>query len=97
MAEFTSHAPGTPSWADLMSPDVDASVAFYSAVFGWQAEDQFDDEGNRVYVMFSIGGKSVAGLGGQAPGMDGMPAVWNTYITTDDVAATAAEVEAAGG
>ena len=97
MATFTSHAPGTPSWADLMSPDVDASVAFYSAVFGWHAEDQFDDEGNRVYVMFSVDGKSVAGLGGQAPGMDGMPAIWNTYITTDDVGATAAKVEAAGG
>lgn len=97
MAEFTSHDPGTPSWADLMSPDVDASVAFYSAVFGWHAEDQFDDDGNRVYVMFSLDGKSVAGLGGQAPGMAGMPGIWNTYITTDDVAATAAKVEAAGG
>ena len=97
MAEFTSHSPGTPSWADLMSPDVDASVAFYTALFGWDAEDQFDDDGNRVYVMFRVDGKSVAGLGGQAPGMDGMPGIWNTYITTDDVAATAAKVEAAGG
>ena len=48
MAEFTSHAPGTPSWTDLMSPDVDAAVAFYTAVFGWDAEDQFDDNGNRT-------------------------------------------------
>ncbi len=96
MAEFTAHAPGTPSWTDLMSPDVDASVAFYTAVFGWDAEDQFDDQGNRVYVMFRLDGKAVAGLGGQAPGMDGMPAIWNTYITSNDVAATAAAVENAG-
>jgi predicted enzyme related to lactoylglutathione lyase len=80
-----------------MSPDVDASKAFYTAVFGWDAEDQFDDEGNRVYVMFSLGGKSVAGLGGQAPGMEGMPATWNTYIATDDIAATAAKVMENGG
>lgn len=97
MATFTAHAPGTPSWTDLMSPDVDASVAFYTSVFGWDAADQFDDAGTRVYVMFSVDGKSVAGLGGQAPGMDAMPAIWNTYITTDDGAAAAAEVEAAGG
>lgn len=97
MATFTSHTPGTPSWTDLMSPDVDASKAFYTSVFGWDAADQFDDAGNRVYVMFSLDGKSVAGLGGMAPNMDGMPAIWNTYITTDDVAATASKVEAAGG
>jgi predicted enzyme related to lactoylglutathione lyase len=97
MPEFTSHPAGTPSWVDLMSPDVDASKAFYTAVFGWDAEDQFDDEGNRVYVMFSLNGKSVAGLGGQAPGMEGMPAVWNTYVATDDTAATVARVMEHGG
>ncbi len=98
MPEFTSHPAGTPSWVDLMSPDVDASKAFYTAVFGWDAADQFDDDGNRVYVMFTLEGKSVAGLGGLPPGMpDGMPAVWNTYIATDDVAATADKVVTAGG
>jgi predicted enzyme related to lactoylglutathione lyase len=80
-----------------MSPDVDASKAFYTAVFGWEADDRFDDDGNRVYVMFSLGGKSVAGLGGQPPGMGDMPAVWNSYVATDDVAATAARVMEAGG
>jgi predicted enzyme related to lactoylglutathione lyase len=98
MPEFRSHPPGTPNWVDLMSPDVDASKAFYTAVFGWDADDQFDDDGNRIYVMFSLGGKSVAGLGGQPPGMpEGMPPVWNTYVAVDDVAATAEKVTAAGG
>ena len=97
MPEFTSHSHGTPSWVDLMSPDVDASKAFYSSVFGWDAEDQFDDDGNRVYVMFSLGGKSVAGLGGQGPGMEGMPGMWNTYVATADIAATTDAVAAAGG
>ena len=80
MTVFTSHAIGSPCWVDLMSPDVDASTAFYRAVFGWEATDQHDDEGNRIYVMFTLDGKSVAGLGGQPPGMDGMPPVWDTYI-----------------
>ncbi len=97
MAEFASHAAGTPSWVDLMSPDVDASKAFYQAVFGWDAEDQFDPDGNRVYTMFSLDGKSVAGLGGQPPGMGEMPAIWNTYISVDDAETCAEKVTAAGG
>ncbi|MGI9603552.1 MAG: VOC family protein [Acidimicrobiales bacterium] len=97
MTEFTSHAPGTPCWVDLMSPDVDASKAFYTAVFGWDAEDQHDDDGNRVYVMFTLDGKSVCGLGGQPPGMGEMPPVWNTYIATDDPGAVADRVTAGGG
>ena len=35
MSERTSYAPGTPSWVDLGTPDVEASTAFYSALFGW--------------------------------------------------------------
>jgi predicted enzyme related to lactoylglutathione lyase len=97
MPEFTSYDPGTPCWVDLMSPDIDAGKAFYSAVFGWDAVDQFDDEGNRVYVNFELDGKKVAGLGGQPPGMDDMPPVWNTYIATDDCDAVAAKVTEAGG
>lgn len=97
MPEFTSYDAGTPCWIDLMSPDVDASKDFYATVFGWETEDQFDPEGNRIYVNFSKGGKEVAGLGGQPPEMGAMPAVWNTYIATDDCEAVSAKVVAAGG
>ena len=74
MTEFNSYAAGTPCWVDLMSPDVDASKEFYTSVFGWEGVDQFDPEGNRIYTNFCLDGKEVAGLGGQAPGMEGMPA-----------------------
>lgn len=96
MPTFTSYEPGRPCWVDLMSPDVDASKAFYSSVFGWDAHDEHDDAGNRVYVNFSIDGQVVAGLGGQPPGMPPM-ALWNSYVCSDDVAATVANAEAAGG
>ena len=29
---------GTPTWIDLMTPDVDAARAFYQKVFGWKIE-----------------------------------------------------------
>ena len=96
MPDFSSYEPGQPCWIDLMSPDVDASKAFYTSVFGWDAHDQFDDEGNRVYVTFGIDDKPVAGLGGPPPDPN-MPAIWSTYIATTDVAATTAKVTAAGG
>ena len=83
MPDFTNHPPGSPCWVDLMSPDVDGSKSFYSAVFGWDAEDQHEQD--------------LAGLGGQPRGMGEMPAVWNSYIATSDVAATAEKVTAAGG
>lgn len=97
MTTFAAHAPGSPCWVDLMAPDTDAAKAFYGAVFGWDAEDQFDDEGNYTYTMFSKGGKVVAGMGGQMPDMEGMPPVWNTYIAVDDPAATVEKATAAGG
>ena len=33
-------SPGTYCWSELITTDLDASKAFYGAVFGWDAEDQ---------------------------------------------------------
>lgn len=97
MPTFESYEPGWPCWIDLMSPDIDASTAFYRAVFGWESTDETDQEGNRIYTNFELDGKRVAGLGGQPPQMSGAPAIWSTYICTADVDTTAKAVEAAGG
>ncbi|MFV0523842.1 MAG: VOC family protein [Acidimicrobiales bacterium] len=97
MVEFASYEPGTPCWVDLMSGDVDASMAFYKAVFGWDAAERFDDDGNRIYVEFQRDGKPLAGLGGLPPGADGMPSTWNTYIAVDDAEAVQTRITDAGG
>ena len=34
MAEYSSHAPGSFSWVELMTSDPKAGVAFYRALFG---------------------------------------------------------------
>lgn len=96
MPRFTTHAPGTPSWVDLMCPDLDAAQAFYSSVFGWEIEDQFAPDGTRVYAMARLDGLAVAGMGSPPPGSPEMPAVWNSYVTVADVAASVAAAEAAG-
>ncbi len=96
MVTFSTHAPGTPCWVDLSSPDVEASKAFYTAVFGWDVEDQFYKD-QLIYTMCTKAGRSVVGIGGQPPGMEGLPPIWNTYIATDDAEAVVSRVTSAGG
>jgi predicted enzyme related to lactoylglutathione lyase len=93
MTEKTSYAPGEPSWIDLSSPDVDGAVAFYGALFGWDATEGNAEFGG--YRNFSKGGKRVAGVmplmePGQAPS-------WTTYVSTSDADKTAELVQSSGG
>ena len=63
MPEFSEYPPGTPSWVDLGSPDVDASARFYGGLFGWEAAEAGPPEETGGYRMFTLRGKQVAGLG----------------------------------
>jgi len=93
VTETPNLPPGTPSWTDLGAPDPAASANFYSALFGWHAEDLGPDAGH--YRMCSIEGLNVAGIG---PLMgEGQPPAWTTYVNVADAEATAASVTAAGG
>ena len=95
MPEFSGYPPGTPSWVDLGSPDVDASARFYGDLFGWDTTEPGPVEETGGYRMFLQRGKMVAGLG---PLMqEGQPPAWTTYVATDSADDTAAKVDAAGG
>jgi predicted enzyme related to lactoylglutathione lyase len=96
MPERTSHPHGTPSWVDLTTTDQAAAKQFYGELFGWEFDDNPVDE-NTVYSMALKGGKAVAAISPQPEQMAGMPPVWNTYVTVDDVDARAGKVEGAGG
>ncbi len=96
MTERDGYEAGTPSWADVMAPDIEKTTAFYGGLFGWEAVAAGDPESTGGYTIFLKDGKSVAGaMAGSAPGP--VPAVWSTYIATDDADATAEKVKAAGG
>lgn len=98
MSTRAAYDHGTPCWIDLISPDVDASTAFYTGLFGWTAEDSHDPgSGQRVYTNFHRDGQLVAGMAAQQEGMAGMPAVWASYVAVDDVDAVADRVADAGG
>lgn len=97
MPQRTSYEPGTPCWVDLMTPDVAASTAFYTALFGWDTETTLDDDGNHVYTRLTKNGLDVGGLGGQPPDMAGAPPIWNSYVCVTDADETAAKIEKTGG
>ena len=93
MVRHTPYEPGTPSYADLASPDLDASRDFYGALFGWTAEPATEPEA-MGYTVFMLGDAAVAGLG---PTFGDAPPHWNTYVTVADVDAAVATAAAAGG
>src|SRR5665213_3597414 len=90
----TPFAAGTPCWVDLLSSDIDKSKTFYGELFGWSSEDAGEAYGG--YVTFLSDGRAVGGATANATD-SGHPDVWGTYISTEDIDATAAAVTAAGG
>ena len=92
MPTMTSYRHGVPNWVDVSAPDVDASVAFYAAVFGWDATpDMGPDAGG--YRLFLKDGQPVAGIG---PLHEGQPS-WSTYVNVTDIDAVVAQVSVLGG
>ena len=94
MPDITSYLPGQPTWADLGTPDIDGSRAFYGGLFGWSAPDS-DPAVFGGYTNFELDGRKVCGL---MPLMDPQqPVGWSVYVSTDDAAKTTALVTEAGG
>lgn len=89
---------GVFCWVDLITPDQNGAKAFYTALFGWEADDRPIDVGG-TYTMLQLEGKNVAGLGEMQPEMksQGMPAFWTSYVKHDDVDSIAAKISEAGG
>ncbi len=95
MSERTSYAPGTPSWVDLGSPDLDAAVEFYAGLFGWEVPESENVEQTGGYRRATKDGADVAGM---MPLMqEGQPTVWSSYVSVEDADATTAAVKDAGG
>jgi uncharacterized protein len=95
MPEITTYAPGTPSWVDFSSPDLDASIEFYGGLLGWDVPEAENSEETGGYRQAMRDGKPVAGM---MPKMqEEQPTVWSTYFSVEDADAIAAAVTDAGG
>ncbi|MES4886874.1 VOC family protein [Streptomyces sp. NPDC096012] len=89
----TEFRTGSPNWIDLGSPDTDAAVAFYGAVFGWRFVSAGPEAGG--YGYFQRQGRTVAAVGPLSE--EGAASAWMTYFRTDDVDAAVRDVVSAGG
>jgi hypothetical protein len=93
MPERDSYTPGTPSWVDLGTSDIDGAVAFYEGLLGWSVAESQPDTGG--YRLAMVRDRPVAGL---MPLMsEQQPVAWTTYVAVDDADAAAASVSANGG
>lgn len=81
-------------WVDVSSTDLAKTNAFYGGLFGWDARQVPEPEAGG-YTMYFLDGKMVAAAGPVFT-PDQHPA-WSTYVCSDDAAATAEAVTAAGG
>lgn len=85
---------GTPTWVDLMAPDIDAARAFYHTLFGWEYDISGPEYGG--YSNARVGERVAAGLGGPMPGAPPAPAAWSIYFASENVEADVARAVALG-
>jgi hypothetical protein len=86
------NAPGTLVWNELQSPDLDASAAFYSELFGWKVAD-FEGMAQR-YMGIDNAGKHNGGMRALQPPT---PPSWLVYFGVEDLDASLAKLDELGG
>ncbi|MEA2193594.1 MAG: uncharacterized protein QOG42_28 [Solirubrobacteraceae bacterium] len=89
--KIATHLPGGPCWAELSTPDVGVAHAFYGGLFGW--EGMSADSQAAPYMTLTLHGELTGAMRLAAD----VPASWDIYFTSQDLAWTSTMVEAAGG
>ncbi len=87
--------PGTHTWVELLTDDVAAAQAFYTDVFGYDAET--NQTPNGPYTVLMLGGEGVAGMMPRTPQMGDFPNYWGVYFGVEDADAAVATASANGG
>ena len=98
MGQRTRYEPGTFCWVGLATSDPPAATSFYASLFDWQAEE-LPTGGAGTFTLLRRHGGEVALLYRQTPEARaaGAPPHWTSYISVDDVDATAARAGELGG
>jgi uncharacterized protein len=90
-------APGSLTWSELTTRDVEGAKAFYRAVFGWTAREQ--EIGADPYVVWELDGRAVGGMmpmiGDVWPA--DLPPHWMIYFAVEDCDASADRAAVLGG
>ncbi len=82
-------------WIDLLTEDVAKASAFYSGLFGWQAELSKE---NKEYYIFLKGDKPIAGMvAAENRDKQASESLWLLSLSVDDVDRAVALVKKRGG
>jgi hypothetical protein len=89
--------PGSLSWNELHSHDLEKAKAFYAAVFGYTFDDMSSPE--FTYFIFKRASDEfgVGGMGTAAMLPEGTPSVWLTWFAVDSCDSAVAKVKELGG
>jgi predicted enzyme related to lactoylglutathione lyase len=90
--------PGTISWHELYTTDLEAGFAFYNKLFGWTKLSDMDMGPMGVYRLFDEGDHKQMGDGGMMTKAPQIPvSCWGFYFSVDSIKAAVKRVEAGGG
>jgi predicted enzyme related to lactoylglutathione lyase len=98
MGTRTEYSPGTFCWVELATTDSNRAKSFYTELLGCEAEDRPAGEGV-TYTTLRRDGDNLGGLMEQqaAQREAGVPPNWASYVSVEDVDATAARAAELGG
>ena len=92
---FAPGQKGTPAWFDLMTPDAEAAIAFYGAVFGWEARDM--ELQHLPYWLLMDQDVPVGGMMISTNAEEEGSNSWIQYFNSHDVEADSKRAESLGG
>lgn len=87
--------PGIIPWNEVITNDKEASISFYTGLFGWTVDEMAMPNGD-TYTMFKQGEKPVAGCV-VPPGDAGAMPMWLSYVNVADIDASIAKAKELGG
>ncbi len=89
-----ANVPGTLCWNELCARDVEGSVAFYEALFGWKVRPGDAENG---YREIAVGDRANGGILPWRAEMGDFPPSWTPYFAVADCDASVAKVRELGG
>ncbi len=88
-------APGRVGWHELYAGNLDAALAFYTGLFGWEKKDAMPMGEMGVYQIFGVGDAALGGMMTKPPMVP--VAHWGYYFNVGNIDEAAERVRSAGG
>ena len=82
-------------WFECVTAKAERAKAFYGEVFGWKTQPF--TIASESYEMVTVGEKPVGGYASPGDDAKSAPPHWVSYVSVDDVDATAVKIKAEGG